>query len=349
MGKAAMKRRIVAATVLAVVLSLAAVCYADERLIESWEGALGQWTTHDTTAEPFPFPSGNDNFAGYGFVDVSQPQFAPAVTDGTMALSLNFRHGWLMGLQSNYIGLPGAPEHYFDNLIGAERLKLDFSSNAEVSGQAGVGAQANLTLFIQGEYNTPSGPVGLAYRLGLTTDPTVNGVNYGELDVDVCREPAAPGDPVYLQTLSWDLHQGSEQGTYDYRSVPVIPAFDELGGWLEVRFHTNFGWDGGCFILDNLRAVHDATPPMGDFNGDSSVTHADYTLWADYFDWSLADVRAVEPDFFPDYSYLPGSTHVTHGLYTLWADNFGLTVAAPEPATFALLAIGGVMILRRRA
>ena len=64
---------------------------------------------------------------------------------------------------------------------------------------------------------------------------------------------------------------------------------------------------------------------LGDFNGDGSVTHGDYTIWADHYGQSIAGVQAEHPGWFPAGSYMDGATTVTHGLYTTWADHFGDT------------------------
>ena len=66
---------------------------------------------------------------------------------------------------------------------------------------------------------------------------------------------------------------------------------------------------------------------LGDFNDDGTVTHGDYTIWADNFGRLLADVRAEQPGWFPLGSYAAGATAVTHGLYTTWADHFGETLS----------------------
>ena len=77
----------------------------------------------------------------------------------------------------------------------------------------------------------------------------------------------------------------------------------------------------------------------GDANGDGKVTDADYTIWADTYN-STTDLRADWND----------SGDVTDADYTIWADNYGVGTsgAVPEPATLAVLAIGGVLVLLRR-
>ena len=92
----------------------------------------------------------------------------------------------------------------------------------------------------------------------------------------------------------------------------------------------NVTWDGE--ITRNNRTTDvagvteiPATAILGDFNSDDTVTHGDYTVWADNYGRSIAAVQVEHPDWFPDGSYLPGTTTVTQGLYTTWADHFGDT------------------------
>ena len=73
---------------------------------------------------------------------------------------------------------------------------------------------------------------------------------------------------------------------------------------------------------------------LGDFNGDGTVTHGDYTVWADNFGKLIATVQAEHPGWFPAGSYPASATTLTQGLYTTWADHFGdtapLTVGQPS-------------------
>ncbi len=61
-------------------------------------------------------------------------------------------------------------------------------------------------------------------------------------------------------------------------------------------------------------------------------------MWADNYGatgatWSMGDFN--------------GNGTVTEADYTIWADNYGATAGVPEPATMLLL-LGGALVLRRR-
>ncbi|MEM9914126.1 MAG: hypothetical protein AAF911_04120 [Planctomycetota bacterium] len=82
---------------------------------------------------------------------------------------------------------------------------------------------------------------------------------------------------------------------------------------------------------------------LGDYNGDGEVNAADYTVWADNFG-SMVDLEADGN----------GNGVIDAADYTVWADNFGNTLPGqaavtfiPEPATAGLIALGGLVMLRR--
>ena len=104
-----------------------------------------------------------------------------------------------------------------------------------------------------------------------------------------------------------------------------------LGDGVNVAYVVASGkvsWTGTIFRNGHTFAVSGVTELpaiLGDFNADGSVTHADYTVWADHYGHTIASVQADHAGWFPAGSYPDGSTSVTHGLYTTWADHFGDT------------------------
>jgi hypothetical protein len=89
-----------------------------------------------------------------------------------------------------------------------------------------------------------------------------------------------------------------------------------------------------------FEATTGGTPVPGDANGDGAVTDADYTIWAD--NYAALDATVEMGDF-------NGDGEVSDADYTIWADNYGTGVEAiPEPATLTVLALTGLLALRRR-
>lgn len=80
----------------------------------------------------------------------------------------------------------------------------------------------------------------------------------------------------------------------------------------------------------------------GDYNADGIVNAADYTVWRDRLN---APPGALVND--------PDGGVIGQAQYDTWAANFGAATGSaftiPEPASAALLAIAGVMLIRRRS
>lgn len=94
-------------------------------------------------------------------------------------------------------------------------------------------------------------------------------------------------------------------------------------------------------------AINVLLPALGDANGDGVVDGTDYTIWADHY------LQTGQPWTHGDFNFdglVDGSD------YTVWADHWSPAPAAgasvlPEPATWVLLALGGIacLAIRRRA
>lgn len=96
--------------------------------------------------------------------------------------------------------------------------------------------------------------------------------------------------------------------------------------------------NGNDFVpLDDLQFGDIRLP--GDANEDGCVSGADFTIWADNFDFG-PDAVWGQGDF-------TGDGFVTGGDFTIWADHFGLGCApssVPEPGTAMLLAFGAGLL-----
>jgi len=144
--------------------------------------------------------------------------------------------------------------------------------------------------------------------------------------------------------------------------LPIYDIDPNIGGVFGCELLTS-GWLEGVFVTGEygyIEQVHfdftdaagmngmmllDLNPDYdriaGDFNGDRKISDADFVIWADTYR-STTDLRA-------DGNH---DGQVTDADYTLWADYYGYgldgSVAVPEPATLALLALGAVLLLIRR-
>jgi len=134
----------------------------------------------------------------------------------------------------------------------------------------------------------------------------------------------------------------SKQLSADNGQVLFTWELDYQPDWEEILFpsYMEYGFLEGKVASWDVALI--CTPkifPLGDFNGDCSVTGADYVLWANNFGGD-------------DSIFAPGSCNadgaVTGADYVTWANNFGHVGCAPEPATISLLVLGSLAVLRRR-
>jgi PEP-CTERM motif-containing protein len=112
------------------------------------------------------------------------------------------------------------------------------------------------------------------------------------------------------------------------------------------------GFLNSCTYLKDAHWTLQASPTLrldvttggtqipGDANGDGVVSDADYTIWADNYgqsgaSWDMGDFN--------------GDGEVSDADYTIWADNYGAGGGdVPEPTTMALVALGGLAMIRRK-
>jgi len=123
-------------------------------------------------------------------------------------------------------------------------------------------------------------------------------------------------------------------------AMPVIAPATSAEDPTNVEFG---GVDGRTLFITAGKSLYSIelnvpSPALGDFNGDGSVTAADYTVWRNTLD-STANLSADGN----------GNKRIDAGDYDVWASHFGSTLGSgsgasshtvPEPASWMLLTFG---------
>ena len=179
---------------------------------------------------------------------------------------------------------------------------------------------------------TGSGTMFINNKLNLGTGGQIL-VNEGSVELCGQLVLALSSIPTAPLTLL-DVGGGSVGGTF--YGLPQNAEVDLPFGGTTYKFTISYTGGTGNDVVLNLIPAH----IPGDINDDNIVDQADYTVWYNHYGqtpatWADGDVT--------------GDSIVDQADYTVWYNNYGSTGGnVPEPKTMALLAIGGLAMLRRR-
>jgi hypothetical protein len=128
-------------------------------------------------------------------------------------------------------------------------------------------------------------------------------------------------------------------GSQAYADIDCLPDMTSLTGWDD---DTTGDGGGGTLGVYSAWVCGQIAFLYGDINLDNLVDAGDYGTWqASYgtagpHSWGTGDLN--------------NDTVVDAGDYGIWQAGYGNTITppTPEPATMALLALGGLAVLRRR-
>ena len=147
---------------------------------------------------------------------------------------------------------------------------------------------------------------------------------------DVDDTTGAPTGPWKKQP--WNFSHGRGSTTFGLPfTAPVAAGF--------------FVWGSSGGIVDNFISGHPLLANQGDFDGDGDIDGNDFLIWQNNFPRN--DGEAIS--FIGDAT---GDGNVDGDDFLIWQNSFPYPAAlskTPEPASLGLLALGGLLMLRRRA
>ncbi len=365
--------------IIGISLGMASVlpCSAQILATESWDDTLGatRWSSPRISQEDnaLAFDGGVNYAFDYGIMSIPSAPNSP--TGDTVGLFLESnKTDQTVSDEGESVGI---------TLDGFILPSGDFQVQVDLylynNGLTGSTEYATLGVFHSGSNNVPlrfgsNAGDGLAWQLDSDGGSSVDLFRYesvGSLETDlggweaipngtIASVPTGNAADIGIQNQWVVLTISSQEDLIEFAvNDYVIDSFDNSSGsfaagsillghsdpFNSVNPDNEFGFSNGA-IFDNLIVTEITDGLEGDYNGDSLVNAADYTLWRD------ALGQTVTPGTGPDGN---GNGLIDQADYDLWAINFGsselgsLTIAIPEPAS-SLLGFGYLIVfaLRRR-
>ena len=268
-----------------------------------------------------------------------------------------------------FLGVPGTPGITFDGNLLTEVVRHNPNSarigvyyyindtGSEITGDilfgstgAGGSVLTNNYVLSGVDLDNPIGQTGTATNTA-DGDITVSltGLTGGSTVLSVALTNDATPAPTIVPVSGVDVLDGeghsiagSDSGAYAAFGRTAIPA----DGNLDVVYNiTGGGFRWGAVAVEFMMGPSAAIP--GDADGDGDVDGDDFNAWGGNFP-TASGATLAQGDF-------DGDGDVDGDDFNVWGGNFpypgpGSSAAAviPEPASFALIGLGAVALLRRR-